>query len=133
MHELEKFIGIMSLILASHILGCDVVYKTWAGDRPIPSGLCSAREPLTSTCAEYISNDPFPYSSIWGVAHPCNVYTATAGVKVVGIWPWGPPCMTASKGCALYRFGSIRIDSTGYRSGMGSTTALRSRKALSTK
>jgi hypothetical protein len=70
--------------------------------------------------------------SVWGAVHPCNAYAARAGAKAVGNWPWGPPCMTVTKGCALRRFGSIRIDSTGYRSGMGSTAALRSRRTFST-
>lgn len=71
--------------------------------------------------------------SVLGAVHPCNAYAARAGMKAVGIWPWGPPCMTVTKGCALRRWGSIRIVSTGYRSGMGSTAALRSRRAFSTK
>jgi hypothetical protein len=68
-----------------------------------------------------------------GIVHPCNAYAARAGVKAVGICPWGPPCMTVIKGCALRRFGSIKIVSTGYRSGIGSTAALSSRRALSTR
>ena len=70
---------------------------------------------------------------VWGAVHPCKAYAVTAGVKAVGIWPWGPPCMTVTKGCALRRLDSIRIDSTGYRSGIGITAALRSRRAFSTK
>jgi hypothetical protein len=30
--------------------------------------------------------------------HPCNAYAAMAGEKVVGIWPWGPPCIIVIRG-----------------------------------
>jgi hypothetical protein len=46
---------------------------------------------------------------------------------------WGPPCMKVINGCDLRRFGSIKIVSTGYRSGITSTDALSSRRALSTR
>lgn len=46
---------------------------------------------------------------------------------------WGPPCMKVSNGCDLRRFGSIKIVSTGYRSGIGSTDDFSSRRAFSTE
>ena len=45
-----------------------------------------------------------------GGVHPRNVYAARVGARAVGIWPL-ERCMV-TKGPALHRFGSIRINAT---------------------